>query len=214
MIQQSVLSGLVLDSYEPIPPNVFGSVTQFEDATACLKQIDDTLTISFPGTESEANVKTDIDIEIFEHPTLGGLHAGFWHPIEGLGALLIDQLKAAKNIALEGHSEGAARAGLFALWCWLNDINISQLSVYECPRFGFAQSADILQEMVDAGMHAVSTVNGLDPVPHIPIEPYVVPIKNILEIHVEPGGWLADADPVAWHDMKLIHYGLVTLEAA
>ena len=216
MISQAVLTSLVRQSYDPIPIGLFDKVVTFQDATACLKRVNDTLTISLPGTESEANVKTDIDVEVFAHSILGGLHEGFWTPVPGLASLLLDDLKKAPKVSIAGHSEGAARAGCLALWCWLNGVDVAQLSLYESPRFCFARGQEILAQTVANGTNAVSTQNGnefvRDPVPHLPLDlpplfPYVFPFPNepqLKLISIEPGGWLEDMNPLGWHDMRLI----------
>ncbi len=207
MIPQSVLVDLVSASYDPIRPDTFEPILFSGDAVACLKQIDDTLTISIPGTENLANVMTDIDIERFDHPVLGSLHAGFWRPIQGMGEALLPKLKEAKKISIAGHSEGAARAALLAAWCYLNGIQVDQLSLYACPRPGFLKLSIILQSHVE---NALSFHNGIDPVPSVPLFPYNDPLPKI-RLGMAPGG-LDDIDPVAWHSMNLYRLGVTQWE--
>ena len=206
MIPQRILVNLVSAAYDPIRPDTFDSVVVYEDATACIKQVDDTLTISIPGTENLSNVLTDIDIAPFNHSLLGAIHAGFWKPVDGLGLALLRQVQSAGKVSIAGHSEGAARAGMLALWLWMHGIKVAQLSLYECPRFNSVKSRSILARMQIDGMEVVSTTNGLDPVVDVPLD-YLPPFADPTELGASPGG-LADLDPVAWHSMSVIVRGV------
>lgn len=197
MIRQLVLVDLVCQSYSPIPDGVFDRVLQYEDATACLKRVDDTLVIAMPGTEDFANVMSDLEIEPYHHPVLGEIHMGFYKPIPGLGALLLPYLQNGLAISIAGHSLGAARAALLACWLKISGITVDQLSLYACPRIGTHIIEDYLLANIPNG---ISFVNGIDPVPDLPPE-YDSPYPAI-KVIADPGG-VADIDPARWHSCAL-----------
>lgn len=81
------------------------------------------------------------------HPRLGPLHAGFYAGLEEALANLERQVRHDAELAIAGHSLGAARAAILA--GMFKDIGrrVDALSLCGCPRPGFQQFADWISDI-------------------------------------------------------------------
>ncbi len=196
-----------LDIYNPVTPNVFTTVLHIGDDVIGLIELPDTLIVVPAGSETLPMWEDNAEIYPTYEPALGMMHTGFWRPAQGIYRV-IKPLASGKSIILAGHSRGAALGGcLLALFLLDGSKSVSQLFAFECPRFGFQESTKYLFDEYHG--FVLSTVNGIDPVPDVPIFPYAVPFIQT-ELGHAPGGD-DDIDPIAWHRGKTIYDGVVAM---
>jgi hypothetical protein len=201
------------DIYDPITPNVFGKIYRIDETVCGTAMIGNHLYIANQGTETLSGWEADGDIVPTSHPVLGDLHAGFYRNIAALVAQLTVDIPKGVPIIVTGHSKGAAEAVLLGACLKLAGMNVVQLILFACPRPGYRRLADWLY----ATLPGISFRNAPpdfpalgDPVPMVPLDPYVDPYPYIL-IDVSPGG-LDDADPFARHAAALYRQGATAWE--
>lgn len=144
--------------------------------------------------------------ELTGHPTLGPVHAGFYRDMETTAAVIDDELRPDIEVAITGHSLGAARAAIYA---GLSRIHPARLVLFGAPRPGFQRLADALKE-ISATSYRNATAEGRDRVTDLPLafppELPWTPAVRLTDVHAPPDP--ADASPFRWHHMPLYRKGL------
>ena len=174
--------------------------------TIGVKQINGTLTITPLGTVDTAMWESNIDILPTYHPIFGNMHAGFLSSASAIYKVIKPMINS--HVSFQGHSRGAALANVMASLCAADGIKVTRLCLFECPHPGYQRYADFCAEQVKSGMigFELSTVNGLDPVPYLPIEPYVKSYPTI-DLDQQPGG-IEDIELADWHAGDTIYAGM------
>jgi len=189
----------------------FDEVLTVEPDTIGLKSIADTLTITAQGTRDVEMWESNFRIREFADPVFGQVHSGFRDAALAIYPQIKQKAAQAiaegKRVSLKGHSRGAALAQYLAALSAQDGIPVT-LFLFESPNVGYQQFADICATYAKAGLIdcQISTVNGLDPVPYVPIEPYVKTYPTI-DLDEAPGG-LEDADIFDWHIGRTIYAGM------
>lgn len=201
--------------YDPITPNVFDKILRIEDDVIGILVKDGNIIICIAGSETKAMWKDNLEIFPTDHAVLGKMHSGFFKPAEAIYTQ-IKPLVQGNNVILMGHSRGAAIAGCLAALFNLDSIIVSQLFLFECPKFGYQKSADFLENRVKDGMvkQYLSTINGLDAVPFVPDLigfDYVQPFLARTDLQEPPGTIGKDVDPINWHLGGTIYRGVQKL---
>jgi triacylglycerol lipase len=142
--------------------------------------------IALRGTAGAHDWMTDANAS-----AVGGVHTGFattWASIKPQ----VDQFfrgRRFETIHCIGHSLGGALATLAALHCAESGYGAPELYTFGSPRVGFASVAQRVTAAIGAArIHRVA--HSADPVPMIPLWPFVhVPTTSEV-IVLDPGGWL------------------------
>jgi hypothetical protein len=200
------------DIYDPVTPKAFGKIYRVGETVCGTAFVDDQLFIVNQGTENRAGWEADADIVPILHPVLGNLHAGFFRNMPALVKLLTTGIgvgfSSKTPIIVTGHSKGAGEAILLGACLKLAGFNVVQAILFACPRPGYQRLADWLNENLP-GMsfrNAPADFPALgDPVPLVPIDPYVDPYPHAM-IDVAPDG-MQVMDPIAWHGAELYLQG-------
>jgi hypothetical protein len=201
------------DIYDPVTPNVFEKLYRVDETVCGTALIDGQFFIVNQGTETMAGWEADGDIMPIYHPVLGNLHAGFYRNIQKLINLISADILVKTPIIVTGHSKGAGEAVLMGACLRLAGFDVTQAILFACPRPGYQRLAEWLQ----INLHGISFRNASadfpalgDPVPLVPIEPYIDPYPHTM-IDVTPSG-LQKADPFAWHEAELYRQGAINWE--
>lgn len=187
--------------YRPVTPNVFAKVIQVGEITIGVVYRDGCTAIVLPGSESLADWLADFDALPLEYPQLGMVHKGLWDGMEAVFAAVRPLIVG--DLYLTGHSKGAAQAANLAALCLLHSVPVRYLALFESPRAGGQQYADFLKRNINSYF---STCNGLDPVPAVPLTPFVAPLPTT-DLNMPPAG-LERAVPTNWHLGPLIYAGV------
>jgi len=201
--------------YDPITPNIFDQILRVEDDVIGLKVVGDDIVICIAGSETKAMWKDNLEIFPVDNPVLGKMHSGFFKPAQAI----YEQVKPliwCKNIVITGHSRGAAIAGCLAALFNLDSMIVSQLFLFECPKFCYQKGADFLAARLADKMigQVLSTINGEDAVPFVPDIigfDYVPPFLARVDLQQPPGSFRKDIDPIEWHLGGTIYEGVKKL---
>jgi triacylglycerol lipase len=142
--------------------------------------------IALRGTDGAHDWMTDANAS-----SVGGVHSGFattWASIKPQ----VDQFfrgRRFKTIHCIGHSLGGALATLAALHCAESGYGAPELYTFGSPRVGFESVAQRVTAAIGASrFHRVA--HSADPVPMIPLWPFVHVPSTTEAIVLDPGGWL------------------------
>lgn len=195
--------------YDPITPNIFGKVVQVGGVTVCLIFLPGKTVVIFPGSEQFIRdwVEHDFLVLPYEHPQLGTLHLGFWDGMEAVFKEIAPLLVG--DIYVGGHSLGAARAALFIALCKLGGVAVKYTALFESPRPGCGTLSNLLPHCTRGYF---SSVNLLDPVPEVPLEPFSPPLPAT-QLGACPTG-LDIIDPIDYHSGALIYKAVRSLSFA
>mgnify|MGYP001600721777 CR=1 FL=1 len=196
--------------YAPVTPNVFSKVLQVGDITVGVVYQNGCTAIVLPGSESLEDWLADLDALPHTVPQLDMVHWGLWQGMEAVFAAVKPLIVG--DLYLTGHSKGAAQAANLAALCVINSVPVRFLAMFESPAPGGQQYADFMKRHITSYF---STRNGLDPVPDVPLAPFVTPLPQT-DLHMAPAG-LRKAVPTDWHLGPLIYAGVqryVASEAA
>ncbi len=140
------------------------------------------LVIATRGTRPEIgypDLLTDINISTGRHfPGLGPVHSGFYDTYKSLMTSLRTneaegQITSADYIHCVGHSLGGAVANLVAVYCAKKGANV-KLYTYGAPRVGLKDASYDKRMNALLGEENIYRVShNLDPIPMIPIAPYI-----------------------------------------
>lgn len=171
-----------------------------------IKQVAGVLTITPEGTVDGKMWANNFEALPTYFPALGNLHSGFLESAQAIYKAIKPLITG--PVSFQGHSRGASLANILASLCALDGIKVTQLFLFECPHVGYQRYADFCAEQVINGNigFELSTVNGLDPVPYLPLDPYLksYPTTDLDQL---PGG-LEDADPIDYHLGATIYAGM------
>lgn len=193
--------------YKPVTPKVFDKVIQVGPITVGVVYRDGCTALVLPGSESLADWLADLDAVPFMHPVFGLVHLGLWRGMEDVFTAVKPLIQG--DLYLTGHSKGAAQVANLAAICTFNLVPVRYLALFESPRAGGQQYADYLKRNINSYF---SSRNGLDPVPAVPLAPFVDPLPTT-DLHVPPAG-LERALPTDWHLGPLIYAGVQRYVAA
>jgi len=213
------------DIYDPITPNVFSKIYRIGESVCGIVARGGLVYIVMQGTELEetegdapphfslAGWEADFDCLVpFYHPVLGNLHAGFYQNLPALLKLLVLDIPVGARIVVTGHSKGAGEAGLLGALLKMAGFDVIGLALFACPHPGYQRFADWLA----ANIPGVSFRNAPaslepfgDPVPMVPLEPYVAPYP-LTYIDRAPTG-LERVMSVQWHQGPLYLQGVNAL---
>ena len=199
--------------YDPIAPADFDLIYRV-DETVCGRLLrGGTLHLACQGTESRPGWMADGDITPHRHPVLGTLHSGFWCNIPALIDQLEPYLQELLNvmpdlaIEVEGHSKGAGEGVLLAAELKVLGYRLGKTYLFACPNAGYQDFADWCRLNLDAVSYRNAPDDGLegellgDPVPLLPVSPFIPPVPHTL-ITVSPPG-LERCLSAEWHSGTL-----------
>ena len=204
-----------LDIYDPITYSSFDQVIRVNETVCGLRRDGGLLRVVLQGTENAPGWEADFNAIPFEHSILGTLHLGFYHNLpEVLDQLwpLLHVYYAMPNpvlaIEVSGHSKGAAEGAILAALLHNAGYKVTTF-LFACPNAGYHKLADYLAKYVPGtsfrNCHTFFREVG-DPVPLVPIVPYVAPYPHTL-ICVPPANDnpLIDILDIEWHSGKLYY---------
>ena len=187
-----------LDIYDPVTPGVFDDIYHVGETTCGRVLRGNRLHLVMQGTENVPGWMSDADCVPFNHPVLGEIHSGFWQNITALTDQLEpyvnEVLKTIPNleIEVEGHSKGAGEGIILAAELHALGYNVVKVYLFACPNAGMHYFANYAQQHLDCISYrnapsGFEEVFG-DPVPLVPILPYVPPVPHT-HIEVAPPGF-------------------------
>lgn len=206
MISTSQAVDLAAKIYDPKHGD-FQHIFNAGKVNAGLSMVDNTLCVTFRGTDNVLDAIRDIFAVPYHHPQLGVLHAGFWLGMGDMFVRLRPYLQKAIDagipISITCHSLGCPHGAILAGLCAINHIPIAQLFLFAPPRPGYQSIRDIVQKHVPMiGAYR----NGPDPVPlqflTLPFFPWC-DIADLELLNSAPDGWLDEHDPMEWHHVAL-----------
>jgi hypothetical protein len=143
---------------------------------------------------------------------LGNLHAGFHQNLPALIKQVTPDIPAGARIIVTGHSKGAGEAAQLGALLKLAGYDVVGLVLFACPRPGYQRLAEWLAVNIP-GVSFRNAPAGLeafgDPVPLVPLEPYVPPYP-LTYIDRPPTG-LERVMSVEWHQGALYIQGIGVL---
>ena len=120
---------------------------------------------------------------------------------------LAQLLRPSVPLVISGHSLGAQEAiALGAMHIVAGGV-LGAIFAFEPPRAGGHLLTKVLEPYP-----VYLTINGADPVPHLPTLPWERPRAPILLDQAPEGIWAFD--PIKWHSIKLVQAGVTALAAA
>ena len=172
-----------------------------------LLQVGDTLCVVPEGSVDWAMWESNLAIEPMYYPEFGNMEAGFMSSALNIYAALRPLITG--NVCFAGHSRGAALCNILMNLCADDGIAVTQGFLFECPNVGYARYADVCAFNQANGLVGIviSTTNGLDPVPRVPITPYEKSYPTI-ELNQAPGG-IEDFNLIDWHIGCTIYAGVL-----
>ena len=184
--------------YAPVRPDVFKQVICIGDWTVGIATdaAGDTV-IAIEGSRTLQDFIADADAWPVNAGQLGMVHAGFYREAPAVFAALRPYLVG--RIAITGHSLGAGRAPILAALCANAGIAVAQLFMFEPPRPGYQQLADVVKAHVPM---IFATRNARDFVPDLP-SAFPFPYRHIVELN-DLNHRADSADPVADHMLSAI----------
>lgn len=185
--------------YRPITPKVFDKVIQVGSITVGIVYRDGDTALVLPGSESLSDWLADFDATPFVHPVFGIVHLGLWRGMEDVFTAVKPLIVG--DLYLTGHSKGAAQVANLAAICTFNLVPVRYLALFESPRAGGQQYADFLKRSINSYF---SSRNGWDPVPDVPLSPFVAPLPTT-DLNMAPTGRRLPTD---WHSGGLIYKGV------
>ena len=192
---------------------IYGQTSQFDQVIGIgpdrigLKQVGDILTITPEGSVDAEMWENNFEALPAYHPILGNMHQGFLESAQAIYKAIKPFLIG--PISFQGHSRGAALANILASLCALDGIKVSQLFLFECPNVGYQRYEEFCaSQFVNGNIgFELSTINDLDPVPYIPLSPYVASWPQT-ELNHAPGGLVENLDLIDWHLGATIYAGM------
>ena len=191
---------------------IYGQQSQFDQIIKVgpdvigLKEVNGTFTVTPEGSISEGMWANNLEMLPTYHPILGNVHGGFWESAQAIYKAIKPLLIGL--VSFQGHSRGAALCSLLAAQCAMDGIKVAQLFLFECPNHGYDRYKEFCAAQVVNGNigFEISTINDLDPVPDLPIEPYMRSWPTI-DLNHPPGG-IQDLDLIDWHIGSTIYAGM------
>lgn len=195
-----------IDIYDPVATDVFDKIYRINETVCGTKLIDNRLHVVMQGTESLPGWMADGDILPVVHPVLGHMHSGFWRNIPELLKELVPDIDVIKQalpgleIQVEGHSKGAGEGAQVAGALHVAGYNVVQVYLFACPSPGFHDFAAYLQANIPGLSYRNAPIEFPDfgdPVPLMPIVPYIGPYPHT-GFDIAPPGFERMLD-VEWH---------------
>lgn len=119
--------------------------------------------VIFRGSKSEQDWLRDFEASPVDHPQLGKVEEGFMDGMQDVFRWL--RVSGPPNPTITGHSLGGAHAAILAALCTSNDVPWQELVTFGCPRPGYVQLRNILQ---NSGRPMTAYRDGKDIVPTEP----------------------------------------------
>jgi hypothetical protein len=212
------------DIYDPVNPHAFGKLYRVGESVCGTTQFGGVQYIVMQGTELEQQEgdgqlhfslqgwAADFNCSPLYHPQLGAVHAGFFQNLPALVKQLLPDLVPGARVVVTGHSKGAGEAALLGALLKLAGVDVIGLALLACPNPGYQRCADWLAENIP-GVSFRNAPAGLemfgDPVPLVPVDPYVAAYP-FTYVDCAPAG-LERAMSVAWHAGPLYIRGVDAL---
>lgn len=212
------------DIYDPINSHVFGKLYRVGESVCGTTRVGNVVYVVMQGTELEEQEgdgalhfslqgwAADFDCAPIYHPVLGNLHSGFYQNLPALVKLLLADLPAGAHVIVTGHSKGAGEGALLGALLKLAGVNVVGEILFACPRPGYQRLAEWLAANVP-GVSFRNAPGGLeafgDPVPLVPLSPYVAPYP-LTYVDRAPTG-LERVMSVQWHQGPLYIQGVNAL---
>jgi hypothetical protein len=154
---------------------------------------------------------------LFKHPIFGPVNTGAFVGLTDMMAGIVPLLNPKVPTTIGGHSEAGSRAVLAAAIMKMWGTNPSMLRIVDVagPNPGGRQLLNYVSDIKSVLYRNARSVEG-DLVPFWPQPVSTYLVANLPKTHVTavPGGWITDADPIAWHSSALAPQGIAALEAA
>lgn len=210
MITDAAFADICLGSYDAA--YVWDALSQANGVYVGIKRVDDLDVICFRGSETTEDWIRDLRAvpETTDHPELGPVHAGFFAGMEATAIWTTKQLRPHAEIAVTGHSLGAARAWLCAALMRAKSVEIERVCVFGSPRPGFPPLREVLKG-ISAVSYRNATPSGHDRVTDMPPAfaelPWTEPCP-LTDINVPPVA--GDRSPFRFHHMPLYRAGMTS----
>ncbi len=213
------------DIYDPVNPHAFGKLYRVGESVCGTTQFGGVLYVVMQGTELEQGADdgqlhfslqgwaADFDCSPLYHPQLGAVHSGFFQNLPALVKQLMPDIASGARVVVTGHSKGAGEAALLGALLKLAGIDVIGLALFACPHPGYRRFAAWLGENIP-GVSLRNAPAGLemfgDPVPLVPIDPYVAPYP-LTYVDCAPEGF-ERVMSVEWHSGALYIRGVDALD--
>ena len=197
-------AALLCQAIYDAPNIIFDEIISNDDVYAGKQTIEGEIVITFRGTADFEDILLDIEaIEPMYVPLVGTVGKGFQSGVEDVFDRI--GLSVGDTVIITGHSKGCANGLIFARYCLLRGINVSNMILFAPPRTGCQDFIDGLRnvDLIQAFVH------GIDPVPHIPITTELFPVVQmpLKAISSPPAGLFGEFNPARWHDVALYVIG-------
>lgn len=207
MISDAALADLCLASYDPaVRWDLWSSAN---GVWVAIKRMGDVDAVCFRGSVTTEDWIRDLRAvpETTDHSELGPVHAGFFEGMEMTTARVLAALRPEAELAVMGHSLGAARAWLFAALIQ-HDHPVSRICVFGSPRPGFPPLRAALAR-ISAVSYRNATPVGHDRITDLPVSfpelPWLEP-RALTDVCAPPAP--DDHGAFRFHHMPLYRSGL------
>lgn len=209
-----------IDIYDPIAPGVFNRIYREGESVVGTAINGLYFDIIHQGTELTENGRpsldgweADFDCAPVYHAVLGNLHSGFNRNIDPLIAQIAPNIPTGFTVRVQGHSKGAGEGSIMAAKLKLAGFNVADPILFACPNSMYQRGADWYAANFPGAISLRNVSREIevlgDPVPLVPLHPYVAPVKHAL-VCVPPKG-LAAMIPTNWHHGGLYNAAVMNL---
>jgi hypothetical protein len=194
------------DIYPDIDINKFRKIYASGDTVCGMRVFDGICYLACQGTSNLDGWKANFDCSIYQHPILGGMHAGFQDDLPEIIRNLLPDLPLGMPVVCTGHSKGAAEAVQLAAELYILNIPIKKCILFACPNPGDYRFANWVSENLCGTSYRNAAFMGLlgDPVPLVPIEPFVKCYPHTIFTKY-PSNFISKMRPTQWHDANLYY---------
>ncbi len=188
---------------------------EVKDSVCGIQYFDGISYIAYQGSNDFDDFLSNINIIPTNNPSIGAVHSGFNKNTDALIELICKDLHVSSKIIFTGHSKGAAEALISACKLKLLGYDVQNVILFACPNVGDKVFSEFVEKHFPEGISLRNAWREFslwgDPIPLVPLFPYIAPIKHYL-IESPPNAakkylW------IEWHRARYYLKGAKVLQA-